>query len=193
LTVIPVPASQRSRRIGLAPWLPLAVAVLAAAAPARAQGNLEYALKATFIYKLAAFVEWPAAAFESPASAINLCVAGTNPFGKVLDQAVAGQKIEAHPIVVRRVAAADKASRCHILYLGLASAPSAAQALRGVRGAPVLTVTDSAFEDGARGIVHFVIRDSRVRFEINSEQAAQNGIVLSSKLKSLAVPTRPNA
>jgi hypothetical protein len=180
------------RRTGARALVSLGLLVLAAAAgPARAQGNLEYALKATFIYKLAAFVEWPPAAFDSSTSAINLCVAGTNPFGKVLDQAVAGQKIESHPIVVRR--AGDKAAGCHILYLGMASAPSAAQTLRSVRGSPVLTVTDSAFEDGARGIVHFVIRDSRVRFEINADSASQNGITLSSKLKSLAVSARPNA
>lgn len=186
-----VPVSPGTRQGGPAIWLGLGLLVLAAASPARAQANLEYALKATFIYKFAAFVQWPASAFDSPTSALNLCVAGTNPFGKVLDQAVAGQKIESHPIVVRR--AGDKAAGCHILYVGMASAPSAAQALRSVRGSPVLTVTDSAFEDGARGIVHFVIRDSRVRFEINSDSAAQNGISISSKLKSLAVPARPNA
>lgn len=186
--------SQRRWRIGPPGRLVLALAALAPlATPARAQANLEYALKATFIYKLAAFVEWPPSAFASPAGALNLCVVGTNPFGKVLDQAVAGQRIGGHPITVRRLSTADKAPACQIIYVGLSSEPSAAQALRSVRGSPVLTVTDSAFEDGARGIVHFVIRDSRVRFEINAESAAQNGIALSSKLKSLAVPARPNA
>jgi hypothetical protein len=187
------PISQRRRRIGPRGCLALALAVFAGALPARAQGNLEYALKATFIYKLAAFVQWPASAFASPTSALNLCVVGTNPFGKLLDQAVAGQNIDGRPIVIRRVPTADKAPACHIVYVGLASAPSAAQALRNVRGSPVLTITDSAFEDGARGVVHFVIRDSHVRFEINAESASQNGIGLSSKLKSLALPARPNA
>lgn len=186
------PVSQFRSRIGSSARLAVVLAGLAAAAPAHAQANLEYALKATFIYKLAAFVQWPATAFGSPAGALNLCVVGTNPFGKMLDQAVAGQQIGGRPIVVRRVPAAEKAPACHIVYVGLANTAAAAQALRSVRGSPVLTITDSAFEDGSRGAVHFVIRDSHVRFEIDADAAAQNGVSLSSKLKSLAVPARPN-
>jgi hypothetical protein len=161
---------------------------------ARAEaGGLEYALKATFIYKLAAFVHWPDSAFASATSALDLCVVGSNPFGGVLDQAVAGRFVEAHPIVIRHLAGAGRPAGCHILYLAVSNTPSAVQVLRNVRGAPVLTITDAAFEDGAKGIVHFVIRDGHVRFEIDSSEAAQNGVILSSKLKSLAVPARPNA
>jgi hypothetical protein len=180
------------RRIGSAALVSLTLLLTAGGARADG-GNLEYALKATFIYKLAAFVQWPGSAFDSAASPLNLCVVGSNPFGKLLDQAVAGQRIDSHPIVVRHIPVLDKAAGCHIVYVGVSNAESVAQELRSVRGTPVLTVTDAAFENSARGIVHFVIRDSRVRFEINSDAAAQNGVTISSKLKSLAVPSRPNA
>jgi hypothetical protein len=62
-----------------------------------------------------------------------------------------------------------------------------------VRGGPVLTITDAALQSGAKGVVHFVIRNGRVRFELDEAAAAQNGLVLSSKLKALAVPARAGA
>jgi hypothetical protein len=63
-----------------------------------------------------------------------------------------------------------------------------ADALDKVRGAPVLTVTDGASDTGSRGMVNFVLRDNRVRFEIDEISASQSGLMISSKLLSLAVP-----
>jgi hypothetical protein len=54
----------------------------------------------------------------------------------------------------------------------------------------VLTVTDSGAGGGA-GIIDFVVRDNRVRFDINDEAAAQNGLVISSKLLNLALNVKP--
>lgn len=156
--------------------------------PARAQSpRLEYAVKATFLYKLAAFVEWPPASFADQAAPFRLCVAGADPFGAQLDKATAGQRIANHPIVVRRIARPDQAGGCHVLYLADADGQAVARALQGLKGRPVLTVTDEAFDDDARGIIHFVVRDSRVRFEIDTQTASRAGLTLSSKLTSLAV------
>ncbi len=63
--------------------------------------------------------------------------------------------------------------------------------LAAVRGDPVLTFTDSALTPWDKGIVHFVILDARVRFEIDARQAATNGIMISSKVLSLAVSVTP--
>jgi hypothetical protein len=37
-------------------------------------------------------------------------------------------------------------------------------------------------------MVNFVLRDNRVRFEIDEISASQSGLMISSKLLSLAVP-----
>jgi hypothetical protein len=57
----------------------------------------------------------------------------------------------------------------------------------------VLTITDSARNARAKGIVHFVLRDNRVRFEIDEQAAAENGLVISSKVLGLAISVRPRA
>lgn len=171
----------------------LAACVLATAGmapvPATAQ-NLEVAVKATYLYKFAPFVEWPGGAFETEVTPLSICVQGEDPFGPVLDRAVAGQRVGPHPVVVRRMAKVDRGSGCHILYAGGSRAQSAAEALRAVRGAGVLTVTDSGHETGAHGIIQFHIKDGRVRFDIDDVAAAEDRLTISSKLLSLALSVR---
>jgi protein-L-isoaspartate O-methyltransferase len=154
--------------------------------------SLEYAVKATFLYKFAAFVDWPADAFASPTSPINLCVALYDPFGSLLDQAAAGQRVGERPIVVRRLTTIDPRSGCHILYIGAgAGVEAVAEALAVVHGTPVLTVTDSERDPRATGVINFLIENNRVRFEIDDGAAAANGLTISSKLLSLAVFVKP--
>jgi hypothetical protein len=153
----------------------------------------EYQVKAAYLYKFAPFIDWPAAAFTSPTSALVLCVAGDDPFGGALNRAVAGQKLGARPIEVRRLGRADRGAGCHILYLGGSKAQTIGDGLASVRGAPVLTVTDEARDPGARGVIHFVVRGRNVRFQIDDEAARRNGLSISSKLLSLALPGNAKA
>jgi hypothetical protein len=161
------------------------------AATAKA-ATLEYAVKAAYLYKFAPFVEWPASAFASPTSPFNLCVLGEDPFGAALDQAVDGRRVGEHPAVVRRMKRVDAGSGCHILYLGASRAQTTAEALRSVQGAPVLTVADRG-PASSGSIIQFVVRDNRVRFDIDAAAAAANRVAISSKLLSLSVSASPGA
>jgi len=159
---------------------------VAAAAPARANvGDLELAVKATYLYKFAPFVNWPPAALpaEDP---LVICLQGQDPFGALIDRAVAGQRLGGHAIVLRRLARIDRGSGCHIAYVGGSPSQSPYQALAAVEGAPVLTVTDAA-RGPARGIVHLMLDGGKVRFAVNTARADAAGLGISSKLLALAV------
>ena len=178
-------------------WLPAAAAgllALFAALPVLAQANpLALAVKATYLYKFGPFVGWPRTIFATPDAPVVLCVVGDDPFGATLDEAVVGQRIGERPIALRRLAAAERQSDCHIMYMAGSAAQPVAAALDAVRGTPVLTFTDEARGSAAKGIIHFVIRDDRVRFEIDEYAAAENGITISSKVLSLAIAVRPRS
>lgn len=198
--------ARRLAAAGLAAALAWTVSIAATAVSVSAQeppqqqqgggggGSLEWAVKATYLYKFIPFIDWPASAFASPASPIGVCVAGDDPFGGVLDQAVSGQRIGEHPLAVKHLQRVDRQSGCHVLYVWRGTdAQSLADMLDAVHGTPVLTVTDSVRDAQAKGIVNFVVEDNRVRFEIDNQAAAENGLAISSKLLSLAVYVKPRA
>ena len=179
-------------RIHLAITALVGLATLALAPDAPAEASIEYSVKAAYLAKLGMFVEWPRTAFDTPQSPVVLCVAGTDPFGDVLDKLVAGQRVGPRPIVVKRLKIVTRDSGCAILFAAGSDAQSVDQALQAVSGTGVLTVTDDAAVHEA-GIIDFVLQEGRVRFTIDSRAAAENGIVLSSHLLDLALAIKPRA
>jgi hypothetical protein len=147
----------------------------------------EYALKAAFLYKFGLFIEWPRTAFSSPSSPVNLCIAGEDPFGEALDKVVAGGRINGRNTIIHRLKEVGPDSGCHILYIGGSDPEHKARIIKSVHGRNVLTVTDAGDSESGAAIINFVIADNRVRFAIDDEAAAQNGLVISSKLMSLAL------
>ncbi|HEX3700549.1 MAG TPA: YfiR family protein [Phenylobacterium sp.] len=175
-------AAGRAARIA---WALLALAGWIA--PARAETtSLEEAVKATYLYKLAPFVAWPAGAFNAAEDPLVICVQGAEPFAGLVERAAAGQRVGPRPIVVRRLARLDRGAGCHIAYLGGSPAQSTAQALAAVDGAPVLTVTDQA-RGPAKGVVHLLLSGGKVRFSVNVAKADADGLTISSKLLALAL------
>ena len=168
----------------------LCLSFLGQGAWAQDSNSLEKAVKATYLYKFGSFVDWPDMAFISPSSDVHLCIAGDDPFGPTLDLAVQGQQVEGRPVTVRRIRIAERDSQCHIMFISGSSAQSVAEGIDAVSGTPTLTITDSSRDASAKGIIHFVIRDNRVRFEIDDQVAAANGLMISSKVLSLAVYVR---
>jgi hypothetical protein len=162
--------------------------VLGGSAAAQSQApSLEYAVKATYLYKFIPFVTWPDSAFVTETSPFLICVTGHDPFDHLLADAIAGQRVGARPVLLEHPAIVTAATKCQILYIGGSAGQSVAQALQAVAGTPVLTVTDSGLGGRAKGVIDFTVVAEHVRFDIDDAAAAANGLTLSSKLLSLAV------
>lgn len=173
------------------PWLKAAASLplagLLLGSPASAGGDLEWGLKATYLYKFFAFVDWPPGALGPAGAPAALCVVGEDPFGPLIDEQGQGQRIGEHPIEVRRMRTAVRGSGCRVLYFRKAAGQSAAQAMAAVAGEPVLTVTDGA---GVQGVIQFRRVGDKIRFDVDQRAAAANGLTLSSRLLSVAVKVR---
>ena len=155
-----------------------------------ADKSLEYGVKAAFLYKFSAYVDWPATAFVSPTSPFSVClVDSSDQFNSTLTKVVNGEKVKGRTVVVRQINNLEDESSCHILYIGTSDAERAAEAIEATRGSNTLTVSDNA----SLGIIDFLITDNHVRFNIDDAAAAQNGLVISSKLLSLAVNVKRRA
>ncbi len=168
-------------------WL-LPAATLASlftAGPAAAQPT-EQAVKAAFLPKFARYVSWPPAARPGAGAPIQLCIVGTDSFGRLIDQAASGQSVEQHPIAVRRLASPGQAAGCHIAFVNGGNEKSTAAMLSALQARPVLTVTDGKTR-AARGMIHFTLHQGRVRFYVDAAAAAQAKLTIDSRLLGIAL------
>lgn len=188
-----VPAMLPAIRRAAAPMVALCLGLLPAAGICAEADSLEYTVKAAYLTKFGIYVEWPGTAFASPTAPLNVCVVGDDPFGALLDTAADAQRVDGHPIAVRRLKTVTRETGCHVLYIAASEAPRLAQIVDALRGSAVLTVSDARNGANATPVISFVVKDNRVRFNVDEEAAAQNGLSISSKLLGLALTVKPRA
>jgi hypothetical protein len=147
----------------------------------------EYQVKAAFLYNFAKFVEWPPEAFADPNEPLVVCVLGEDPFGRTLDDAVSGKKIEGRTLAIRRIADARQAKGCRMLFVSSSERKRVLSILASVSESGLLTVgeSDSAASDGM--IINFTLESGKVRFAINVAAAERERLRFSSRLLSLAI------
>jgi hypothetical protein len=185
---IPAGILHAKRLFSFSAMLVIVAALGATPCGATADESLERSVEAAFLYKFGHYVEWPESAFASPTSPFNLCIVGDDPFGSTLDKVVEGESINGRSIVIRRLKKLAKDSGCHILYLGNSETQDADQIMEDIRDSNILTVSDTDNSGaGGTGIIAFVIANNHVRFNIDDEAAAQNKLVISSKLLDVAL------
>ena len=95
-------------------------------------------------------------------------------------------------MVAKRLAAADEASGCRILFISSAKDSQLSEILTALGTSNVLTVSDMTGFTRRGGMIQFVLDRNRVRFEINLAAAQRAGLILSSELLKVAVAVRRN-
>jgi len=155
---------------------------------AEAQSNTagEYEVKAAFLYNFAKFIEWPESSFPDPQSPLTICVLGSDPFGRTLDDALQGKMIGNRPVTLERFKNPAQARQCHIAFVSSSEARRLPEIQDQLRGASVLLVGESDGFAEAGGVLQFVLQDNRVRFVINTDAAQRADLKVSSKLLALA-------
>jgi hypothetical protein len=154
-----------------------------------AQSEIEFKVKAAFLFNFAKFTEWPTAKLGTADSFVIGCFSDPE-FMEVLETTVAGKTMGSRPIVVKRVTVADDLRACHMLFVGRTNNDNAAALLARAKEMHVLTVGEIDGFTNRGGMIGFVPADGSVKFTINQQQAERAGLKLSSKLVGLAVNER---
>lgn len=151
----------------------------------------QYDVEAAYLYQFGRFVRWPVRRPEAEGpKSFSICVLGRDPFGKVLDGTVKGENMNGMSLVAKRVASAQEAVDCQVLFVSSSQEGELARDLDALRGAPVLTASDLPDFLRRGGMIQFVLIDNRVRFEINVGNAERAGLTVSSQLLKVAVSVR---
>lgn len=157
--------------------------VTAQSQPAAAE--VEYQIKAVFLFNFTKFVEWPEKAFADALTPITIGIIGENPFGSLLDQTVNGELVKGRKLEVKLLGEKDSPNCCHVLFVSHSLKGRVGEILERVGSAPILTVSEIDGFAQQGGMINFVVLNKNVRFEVNPSRAQRVGLAISSKLLRL--------
>lgn len=148
-------------------------------------------VKATLLFNFCHFVQWPEAAFPDAAAPFVIAILGRDPFGKFLDDLVAGEETHGRPIVVRRAARVEELVSAHLVYVSASEQAHIRRVVTALRGKPILTVGDEVGSGytALGGLIGFSMERGNVKLRINLDEARAVGLNISAKLLRVATVT----
>lgn len=147
----------------------------------------EYEIKAAMYVSLLRLVDWPAGRYSGTASPLVIGVYGSDDMARELE-AIAQSKIAtgARRIAVRRISGAADAAECQSVFVGGGDKKKIQAALDAVAKTPVLTVGEDERFITLGGMIDLMVKDDRVRIEVNLDVAQSAGLTISSRLLKIA-------
>jgi TonB family protein len=134
-----------------------------------AQAASEYQIKAAYLYNFAKLAHWPAEVLPSSNSALTFCVVGgDDDFVTVLRTTMAGKSIGAHSLTVKSASAAGDLKSCQVIFFRASESVRAAEVTSNLRDSGALLVGEDSDFLARGGMVNLVMRDGKVRFQVNS-------------------------
>ena len=146
----------------------------------------ETQIKAAFLYKFSAFVEWPPKAFARPDSPFTIGVVGADELAAELEQIVKGRTVLERAVVVRRMRRGESVAGVQMLFIGQAEGVRLTEILAVAKGQSVLIVTESEDALSYGTMINFVSVDDKVRFDVALPQAERGALKISARLLAVA-------
>ncbi len=156
--------------------------------------ELEYKVKAGYLYNFAKFITWPVTTPTRAESPLIIGVIGDGKVIPILKSVLAGKSVNDHPVRVIPISANQVDSDVRILFVTKVAGISPEDIQTAWRQTTALLVgeTDRFAERG--GMVGFIHEENRIRLTLNLESTNQAGLKVSSRLASVArlVKSIPN-
>lgn len=157
-----------------------------------ASRQLEYQLKAGYLYNFAKFVEWPPPPLTE-GGAFRLGVLTDETAYAIIAETLRGRKIGEHPIEVVLLTANADAASCRVVFIPRSAAVTVSQLRAELDHAAVLLVGEKDGFAAAGGEIGFVPRGENLRYQVNLAAAEEAGLHLSARLAGLAEIVRAPA
>jgi hypothetical protein len=153
----------------------------------------EEALKAAFLHRFAAYVEWPLDAV--PEQTFTIGVFGAQPVVTQLERLLPTLTIQGRAAQARTIARTADLENVSILYIGRGQLTRARAVLTLARTRPILVVTDDTGGLGQGAAINFLEDKRHVRFEVSLPAADRSRLKISAALLAIAarVEGRPQA
>ncbi|MBD3291183.1 DUF4154 domain-containing protein [candidate division KSB1 bacterium] len=146
----------------------------------------DYEVKAAFIINFAKFINWQHSAFESIDSPFYIGILGDNPFNSELEKLVSGKKLKGREVRILYFNKFQDFKFCHILFISRSEKKRVKHIFKALKTNGILTISDIENFIEYGGTIGFIMKNKKIRFEINLASANNANLTISSKLLRLA-------
>ncbi|HWD19405.1 MAG TPA: YfiR family protein [Verrucomicrobiae bacterium] len=143
-------------------------------------------VKALCVLNFVKYVEWPADAFASTNEPVSIGVVGDGEMCRELQMAAAGKMIRGRTIRVQAAAPDGLNDKFHLLFFGAKENKILEEALGPIKTKSILTVGEGPQFLAEGGAIAFMVKASRIRFEIDLTAMERAHLQISSKALGLA-------
>jgi hypothetical protein len=148
----------------------------------------EYEVKAHFLPLFSLFVTWPDTVLQKNDDPLIIGVLGLDPFGEALDNAAKTKEVlQERKIIVKRARNVKELMPCHIMFICKSEQAQLAEIFAVIEKECVLTVGEMDGFIRLGGMINFIVKKGKVRFELNPDAAQRKGLKISCQLLSLGV------
>lgn len=149
--------------------------------------NLEYKIKAAYLYNFTKFVSWPEEVLAPVGNTtFNLCILKHNPFGHALDL-LRNKMVQGLVLTTEITESQEDLDHCQIVYFPKSMQENYVGILEQLAEKNILTVSDiSGFANNGGHIGLYEVK-GKVRFDINLGAAKSANLKVSAKLLELAI------
>jgi TonB family protein len=144
-------------------------------------------VKAAYLFNFAKFAEWPNHALPEGPSPLLICVRGADEdFFDALKAAVEGKIVKTHPVMVKRLSAAEELKSCQIVFFRSSEKKHIQTAIESLARTGVLLIGEDESFLRQGGMINLVRDHGTIRFEISPDAIDRSEIHLSASILSLA-------
>jgi len=137
-----------------------------------------------FIYNFCKYVKWPQ---NQQSGDFVIGVLGSASITKTLKTMSISKKVRGSTIVVKEFNSTDDIKGCHILFVAESESGKMSQVVSKTTGQSILIVTDKPGLAKEGAAINFIMKDGKIKFELNQQDAESRGLKISSSLVSLAI------
>ncbi|MCK5214330.1 MAG: YfiR family protein [Candidatus Omnitrophica bacterium] len=158
-------------------------------------------LKRQWVYNVARFVTWPARSFSLTDTPFIVGIIGEEL--QKAEDLFKGKTIQGRKVEVKRFNSAYDVKFCHLLYISASQKNSVSSIIMNSKrlkpstgggtsrvltstSSAILTISDMENFIQKGGMVQLVVKENKIRFQVNQTSAKKAGLKISSQLLKLA-------
>lgn len=162
----------------------LIILLVASALGAKAQERPTHEIHAAMLFNFIKYVQWPN---EGEPGDFVVGVIGDENVFNTLKQWYDGKAKGSKKYVIRKLASADEATNCQVVYIGKSKNRDFDVIKTSVTGKSVLTITDGNGMGQKGSCINFKVIDGKLKFELNQAMVSGSNLKVSTQLSSMAI------